>query len=91
MAPPLIPPFRSTPAGESGAGKTESTKFILKFISHLSNAAGGAHAPGKRSFEEQLLVSSPILEGFGNAKVCILRLRVIERRGSWFFFFFFFF
>lgn len=57
-------------SGESGAGKTESTKLIMRFLSRMSNEkqTEGAADAGRKNFEEQVLESSPILEGFGNAK-----------------------
>ncbi|XP_022083614.1 unconventional myosin-X-like isoform X5 [Acanthaster planci] len=60
-------------SGESGAGKTESTKFILKFLSEMSQASSQAGVPqaltgSKLRVEEAILQSSPIMEAFGNAK-----------------------
>ncbi|XP_072139827.1 unconventional myosin-X [Mobula birostris] len=56
-------------SGESGAGKTESTKLILKYLSAMSQHSLEATAKDKISHVEQaILESSPIMEAFGNAK-----------------------
>uniref|UniRef100_A0A8D1N6E1 Unconventional myosin-X n=1 Tax=Sus scrofa TaxID=9823 RepID=A0A8D1N6E1_PIG len=56
-------------SGESGAGKTESTKLILKFLSAISQQSLDLSLKEKTSsVERAILESSPIMEAFGNAK-----------------------
>ncbi|CAN4102059.1 unnamed protein product [Withania somnifera] len=51
-------------SGESGAGKTESTKQIMRYLAYM----GGRAAAEGRTVEQQVLESNPVLEAFGNAK-----------------------
>ncbi|CAN1242722.1 XI-2 [Linum perenne] len=51
-------------SGESGAGKTESTKSLMRYLAFM----GGRNASEGRSVEQQVLESNPVLEAFGNAK-----------------------
>ncbi|GMN50399.1 hypothetical protein TIFTF001_019550 [Ficus carica] len=51
-------------SGESGAGKTESTKLLMRYLAYM----GGRAAVEGRSVEQQVLESNPVLEAFGNAK-----------------------
>ncbi|TMW67661.1 hypothetical protein Poli38472_011281 [Pythium oligandrum] len=65
-------------SGESGAGKTETTKIIMQYLAratsyhgHVQNGgqnptAGVSRALGK--LEERVLETNPLLESFGNAK-----------------------
>ncbi|XP_066375034.1 protein OPAQUE1-like isoform X2 [Miscanthus floridulus] len=51
-------------SGESGAGKTETTKLIMRYLTFV----GGRAIGDIRSVEQQVLESNPLLEAFGNAR-----------------------
>jgi len=64
-------------SGESGAGKTVTTKIVLDYFAMLSKKRsgtdGGRRTSGSKSsqdvsIEQQVLQSNPILEAFGNAR-----------------------
>ncbi|KIY64820.1 hypothetical protein CYLTODRAFT_432472 [Cylindrobasidium torrendii FP15055 ss-10] len=52
-------------SGESGAGKTESAKYIMRYLASVSERASGG---GASTVERRILATNPILEAFGNAK-----------------------
>jgi len=59
-------------SGESGAGKTESTKIVMKYLTTLGTAHigddGAEEKAGDMSIMTKVLQSNPILEAFGNAR-----------------------
>jgi myosin heavy subunit len=52
--------------GESGAGKTEAMKLMLRYLTVVAPNIDGSS--GSSAIEKRLLDSSPITEAFGNAK-----------------------
>lgn len=54
-------------SGESGAGKTETSKLIMNYLAYVGGHTDAASS-GEKTVEQQLLQSNPLLEAFGNAK-----------------------
>ncbi|KAG7383757.1 hypothetical protein PHYBOEH_009803 [Phytophthora boehmeriae] len=60
-------------SGESGAGKTEASKYIMKYLATASKHAASTKATASAAavheqIEECVVLSNLILESFGNAK-----------------------
>ena len=59
-------------AGESGAGKTESAKYVMQYLAQKgTKKRSGKPTRGEMTYktvEAQVLRSNPLLEAFGNAK-----------------------
>ncbi|KAH8086189.1 hypothetical protein JL720_7392 [Aureococcus anophagefferens] len=51
-------------SGESGAGKTETTKIVMRYLTVVGKGGDGSNAV----IMEKVLQSNPILEAFGNAR-----------------------
>ncbi|CAE7768628.1 XI-H, partial [Symbiodinium microadriaticum] len=61
-------------SGESGSGKTESTKYIMRYLADITTPKKqgcGGDDWDDLGIEKQVLLSNPILESFGNA--CTVR------------------
>jgi myosin heavy subunit len=68
-------------SGESGAGKTETTKKCLQYLSAASMGHNKAASTGQTAIEDRVLGSNPLLESFGNSKTC--RNNNSSRFGKW--------
>lgn len=63
-------------SGESGAGKTVSAKYIMRYFATVEDpdkprsrkSVGGGRTDGMSRTEEQIIATNPIMEAFGNAK-----------------------
>eukprot|EP00751_Fragilariopsis_kerguelensis_P003632 CAMPEP_0170814840 /NCGR_PEP_ID=MMETSP0733-20121128/37986_1 /TAXON_ID=186038 /ORGANISM="Fragilariopsis kerguelensis, Strain L26-C5" /LENGTH=1580 /DNA_ID=CAMNT_0011173051 /DNA_START=245 /DNA_END=4987 /DNA_ORIENTATION=+ len=56
-------------SGESGAGKTETTKIVMSYLTNLgAMGTNEEKKDGELSVMERVLQSNPVLEAFGNAR-----------------------
>jgi len=68
-------------SGESGAGKTETTKKVLNYLANVAPALKGKSSAEEPGMEDKILQSNPLLEALGNAKT--LRNNNSSRFGKW--------
>jgi myosin heavy subunit len=73
-------------SGESGAGKTETTKKVLNYLANVAPATKSKKADShshkeEPGIEDKILQSNPLLEALGNAKT--LRNNNSSRFGKW--------
>ena len=55
-------------SGESGAGKTETTKIVMSYLTTLGAMGTDNTKEGELTVMERVLQTNPVLEAFGNAK-----------------------
>ena len=55
-------------SGESGAGKTETTKICMRYLAVVDAMCSGGSGSAAGSLTERILKTNPILEAFGNAQ-----------------------
>lgn len=63
--------------GESGAGKTESFKILLRYMLKVGKMDEGGAQQGESNIETVLKSSNPLMESFGNAKTSRQASRIV--------------
>eukprot|EP00325_Prymnesiales_sp_UTEX-LB-985_P020714 CAMPEP_0174733188 /NCGR_PEP_ID=MMETSP1094-20130205/60818_1 /TAXON_ID=156173 /ORGANISM="Chrysochromulina brevifilum, Strain UTEX LB 985" /LENGTH=1727 /DNA_ID=CAMNT_0015935811 /DNA_START=13 /DNA_END=5196 /DNA_ORIENTATION=+ len=55
-------------SGESGSGKTETTKHLMRYLAWRSESVSGKNTGKLGKLADAILSTNPVLEAFGNAK-----------------------